>query len=356
MIIEKSNINKIGNKKGFFNHEDINFYKKEGENDSISFITNYCQNIIDNNFCNFLSEECYKEINNKYIKSDIFNFTSFINSCKTYNNISELKNDFNKIIKSNNQEIEYCYNIIYNYLSSISLLISQKKFLEKENNYKELFEILKIFDQNFIISNNKSIPMKMEIINILKNIYRILLKSINYKEKFDCIEIINNKIKIIEISIQNINLSENKIDKFSKNINQNKNESVNETNINKKSDFENSEIIIHFDSYKNNNKFDYNDKQINNLDNDNNISKLNKGQFIDDNSFDEKSLQKDSNFLYDKNDNLINNKKTKKKKKHKKKEKINEEYKYSVKKKEEQVSYNYENIMCPPIKGDDDSD
>ena len=356
MIIEKSNINKIRNKKDFFIHEDNNFYKKEGENDSISYISNNCQNIIDNNFCNFLSEECYKEINNKYLKNDIFNFTSFINSCKTYNNITELKNDFNKIIKGNNQEIEYYYNIIYNYLSSISLLISQKQFLEKENNYRELFEILKIFDQNFIISNNKSNAIKQEIINILKSIYRTLLKSINYKEKFNCIEIINNKIKIIENNINNINLNDNKIENISKNKNWNKNESVNETNLNKKSDFEKNEIIIHFDSYKKNNNFDYNDKQINNLDNDNNISKLNEAQFIDDNSFDEKSFQKDTNILNDKNDNLKNNKKAIKKKKHKKKEKIKEENKYCIKKKEEQTSYNYENIMCPPIKRDDESD
>ena len=318
--------------------------KNKEEDNSISFISNNSQNIIDKNFCDFLKEECYKEIHNDVLKNDIFYFTSFINSCKTYNNISELKNDFIKIIKNNNQEIEYYYNIIYNYLNSISIIISPKRFLEQDNNFKELLKILTIFDKYFITTPTKEFEnLKFQITLVLKNIHKTLFKSINYKEKFECIEIINNKIEIIE------KINNNQI------INQNKSDSEEINNINEENN-EESEIIIHFDSYKNNNNYEYDIEQHNNLSSSiNNNSDLNNAQFIDDNSIEKNSFINKINYN-DKDESLNNNNIQIKKHKKKKKKKNIEDKKDIEEKPFEQISYNYENIMCPPIKSDGDSD
>ena len=150
---------------------------------------------------------------------------------------------------------------------------------------------------------------------------------------------------------ENIIQDNTSITKKNSNINKNKsnNDNINDSNkeiiLNNEKDLEDDNIVIHFDTYKkdsNISKFDnviqHNDDEIDDF------SNLNKAQFITDNSIDNESNNFDGINNINNNINNIGKKKKKKTKNKKNKSKPH---------KENEIPYNYENLMCPPIKNDD---
>ena len=356
MIFEndKKNENKIIEKDSFY-HEKQNILNNNAENNIYisNYIFKHSQKLTNNNFNNFIKDESYKNIKNDLIKNKIFFFSSFINSCKSYNNITELRKDI-ETLKSPIIDEDYYYNIIYNYLKNVLELISEKHFFEEEKNYDELLLIINKIDECLKINNNKYYDIKNEIIIIEERIIKLLRKS-NIKSKF-IEKIINNTIKMLGQNIKNnntINISnENKNISNINNIKKN-NEYIdlikNDNNYNSKKDMKEREILIYYDTFnKNKNIFTYDNNKINNPHNNknkNDFLSINKDIYNNNQNFNKivinevKHNKKNSN---SKNGSMKTKKsKSKKKKKHKKIEE---------KQDNKSIAFNYENIMCPPVK------
>ena len=342
---------------------NINNINKEDKNIAGEYIYNNSQLIINDNLESFIKEKSFKNIQDDESKNDIFNFASFINSCKLYTNISELLIDFKKVLKSEMETNDYYFNIIHNYFNNILDLITSKDFFKKEKNIDDLSEIFRKIEKHMKINDNECCYMiKKEIVSVKKKIFEILKKNRNNKKIEECIKIIINNIKNLEKNINNkdkINsMDENiiqdnttttiktsNINNYYNNYNYNKlNDSNKEIILNNEKDIENGNVVIHFNTFKKDSNISNCDNEIQNNNDDNSevdqFSNLNKARFIKDNSIE--------NNIY--NINEINNfGKKKKKKKTKKKDKNN----IGNTQGKNEIFYDYENLMCPPIKNDD---
>ena len=374
MIFKKSNINDKYNQKELddnSNYEiienNINNISNDISNEDNDIVGDYIYNnnqiIINNNLNDFIKDKSFKNIQNDESKIDIFNFASFINSCKLYTNISQLLIDFKKVLKTNKkiENNDYYFNIINNYFNNILDIITKKDFFKKEKNIDDLLETFKKIEKYMKINDNQYYMIKKEIVSVERKICEILNKNRNNKGIKECINIINNNIKYLEkntnkknkINSKNENITNDNtiITINNSNINNNYN-NINDSNkeliLNNGKDLEDDKIVIHFNTYKKSKNISNWDNEVqNNNDIDNgedDYSNLNKAQNIKDNSIDDKI-----NNFGDIND--INNIGKKKKKKPKKKKK-NENNK-AKEQEEKEISYDYENLMCPPIKNDD---
>ena len=327
-----------------YNNKELNKIKYaddnsdiEDVNNIINFISNNCNKLIDNNLYDFLKEENYNNMGTNS-KNKIFCFSSFINSCKAYTNISDLKRDFKEILNSKIEDFDYYYNIIYNYLNDILEIILDKQFFKEDKNHSEILEITKQFTKCFQFKNNNYYPMKEKIFNSEFQILKILKEYYIFPKIFETIDIINDNIKQL---MENIKLNnQNIVNKYKY--------FENEKDIN------NNEINLHFDSYKinksinsQNNNYNDSDSSLNNafigeeeeegnIDFSNNINNQINNIKYNDNDND------NGNDKYEFSNNKNNWKETQKKEKY-----------YKRKKEHKKDSYNYENLMCPPIKSDD---
>ena len=256
------------------------------------FIGNNSKKILNNTLHDFIKDENYTTLKNDLFKNEIFYFASFINSCKKYDNIKELKKDIKNFFRNKNENIEYHYHILNNFTNQILNLISSPDFFNEKENIKSLIKILKRFDKN-LNSNNSSnnikyFDIKKIVIAQYKSILDLFYKNNQLEHISKLIEQLTNNV----ISIEN-NLSGHKqsiiINK------QNKNLLINNALKEKENNNLNSKIMLK----------GKNDKKDNN--------NLCETQII---------LNKKEKKLY-----VINNKK----------------------------KYNYENIMFPPIQNSDDS-
>ena len=257
------------------------------------FIENNSKKILNNTLNDFIKDENYINLKNDIFKKEIFYFASFINSCKKYENIKELKKDIKNFLKNKNENIEYHYHILLNFSKQLLNIISSPKFFKEKENIKSLIKILKRFDKSLISSQGND---KIKYVDIKKNVISEYKAILDIFKKNNLSEQIN---KFIEQLTDNIITIEN-------NFLDNKKENI----IIEK---QNKNILI-------NNCFK--EKENNNL----NHKIILKG----------KEDKKDNNLYETK---IIFNKKEKKL------HVINNH----------QKKYNYENIMFPPIQNNDDS-
>ena len=292
MKINKNEMNKNIDKRDKLNTSETKIKINKEENIK-QFIENNSKKILNNTLNDFIKDENYINLKNDIFKKEIFYFASFINSCKKYENIKELKKDIKNFLKNKNENIEYHYHILLNFSKQLLNIISSPKFFKEKENIKSLIKILKRFDKALISSQGndkiKYVDIKKKVISEYKAILDIFKKN-NLSEQIN---------KFIEQLTDNIITIEN-------NFLDNKKENI----IIEK---QNKNILI-------NNCFK--EKENNNL----NHKIILKG----------KEDKKDNNLYETK---IIFNKKEKKL------HVINNH----------QKKYNYENIMFPPIQNNDDS-
>lgn len=368
-MIYRNDNNNINNKDiniiNYHNYKEINLNYQDNNNNIIDYIANNSQKLINNNLTKFIEDKSYKNIDNKIIKNKILYFSSFINSCKIYTNISELKEDLRTVLKQKIDNVDYYYNIINNYINNIYDLISDKQFFEVEKNVRKLFKIFKKIDKYLYIAQTGFYEIKNEIMNTEIKILNLLQKYNNKQEIDACIKILNKNINKLNGNINGKNkfdLNESK----ERYINTNKNGNI----VTEEKNLEESNIIIDFDSYKRvnpniyfiNKNNSYKDNKINYENNISSIESLNNAKFIEKESLDYLNNTKSNNYINIKKNNIYNSKTNdipiqtnniKKNKNKKEKEK-----KYIQNKEDNNInnnieSYNYENLMCPPIKSDE---
>ena len=325
-------------KKSDRNNNNLNSYDKNkiisynnSQNNISKYIYDNNQLLINDNLTEFIKEKSYKSINNNDNKDNIFYFASFINSCKTKKNIDIIYQELCVILKSRIESQDYYYNIIYNYFRNIWELISVKEFFYNKNNIAFLFKILNEIEFHMKLKSDNFYEIKNEILIIEKKIIGILKNHIYYNSIPKCINVLKNNMNNIENSMKN-------------NLNIKSSHNANE--------FEDDEVIIHFDTHKKDAKlFNSDNEYKNNKYKKKDFSNLNKA-FLEDNSFYTTDYcSKNNVILNDKkyNDNInINDNKKKKKK--------DDKIEYNLQKEinENPISYDYGNIMCPPIKSDSD--
>ena len=127
----------------------------------------------------FIKDENYTNLKNDLFKNEIFYFASFINSCKKYDNIKELKKDIKNFFRNKNENIEYHYNILNNFTNQILNLISSPDFFNEKENIKSLIKILKRFDKNLNSNNSRN---NIKYFDIKKNViaqYKSILDIFN---------------------------------------------------------------------------------------------------------------------------------------------------------------------------------
>jgi hypothetical protein len=264
-------------------------------------------------------------------KNRILCFSSFINSCKSYTNISDLKRDFKEFLNSKIEDFDYYYNIILNYLNDILDIILDKQFFKEDKNHSEILEITKQFTKCFQFKNNNYYQIKEKIFNSEYQILKILKEYYIYPKIFETIDIINDNIKQL---MENIKLNnQNIVNKYKY--------FKNEKDIN------NNEIHLHFDSYKINKSINSQDNNHNDSDSSLNnafIGEEEEGNIDFSNNINNpiNNIKYNDNDKYEFSNNKNNWKETQKKEKYCKR-----------KKEHKKDSYNYENLMCPPIKSDD---
>ena len=346
MILENDIINNNEIiEKDFFNDEKKKIdHIIDEDNECISqYICKHSQQLTNNNLNNFIKEESYKNIKNNNMKNKIFFFSSFINSCKSYNNISEIRSDIEMILRNKIKNEDYYYNIIYNYLNSVLELILENNFFEEEKNFDELLIIIEKVNE-YLMNISNYYDIESEILIVEEKIMKILRK--NKKDS----KILEKIIKIVE---KNIN-KQKKIDFHDRNesVKKNNNEVINlkknesnaaAKNMKDKKEVSNK-IISNLDNNKKINLYNCN-KNINDYQNNNKI-------LINGNSNNkpENSKINNKNNINIISINQMNNTKKSKVKKKKKQKKNKEEKKDII---QSDYNYNYENIMCPPIKNDD---
>ena len=319
-----------------YNNKELNKIKYEDDNSDIedvnnmiNFISNNCNKLIDNNLYDFLKEENFKNMNIKN-KNKILCFSSFINSCKKYTNISDLKRDFKEILNSKIEDFDYYYNIIYNYLNDILEIILDKQFFKEDKNHSEILEIAKQFTKCFQFKNNNYYQIKEKIFDSECQILKVLKEYYIYPKIFQTIDILNGNIKQL---MENIKLNNQNI--------------VNKYNyLEKEEDMDNNEINLHFDTYKINKPINSQNNIYNNDDSSLNNAFIGEEEEEGDIGFSNNKNNPINTIKYNKKYEFSSNKnsweETHKNEKHNKR-----------KKEHKKDSYNYENLMCPPIKSDD---
>ena len=190
------------------------------------------------------------------------------------------------------------------------------------------------------INVNEFSTIIKKMVQVEREILIILSKNLIYKSISETKIILKEHINKIEINLREMKKKDNNVEDMIKNnkiIINNKN---NDYKNNKNKFLDESNIIIHFDTY-NKNPLNSNNKYIisnNDIEKDD-ASSHNMARFID------SSIEKNNlNIIVDnyKHKNKVN------------KNKIFSNYN-DKEKKESKILYNYENLMFPPIK-DDDSD
>ena len=319
-----------------YNNKELNKIKYEDDNSDIedvnnmiNFISNNCNKLIDNNLYDFLKEENFKNMNIKS-KNKILCFSSFINSCKTYTNISDLKRDFKEILNSKIEDFDYYYNIIYNYLNDILEIILDKQFFKEDKSHSEILEISKQFTKYFQFKNNNYYQIKEKIFDSECQILKILKEYYIYPKIFQTIDILNGNIKQL---MENIKLNNQNI--------------VNKYNyLEKEEDMDHNEINLHFDTYKINKPINSQNNIYNNDDSSLNNAFIGEEEEEGDINYSNNLNNPINNIKYSDKYEFSSNKnnweETQKNEKH-----------YKRKKEHKKDSYNYENLMCPPIKSDD---
>ena len=160
--------------------------------------------IINNTLHDFIKDESYTNCQNDAFKEEIFYFASFINSCKTYNNIKELKKDIKSFFRNKNEDIDYHYHILHNFLKQILSIISSPEFFKQKENIKCLIKIIKRFDKNLnsdSFCNIKYIDIKKNVINEYKSILDIFKKNNNSEHINIFIDQLTNNLKSIEYNL-----------------------------------------------------------------------------------------------------------------------------------------------------------
>ena len=318
-----------------YNNKELNKIKYADDYSDIedvksvaNFISNNCNKLIENNLYDFLKEENFKNMNTKS-KNKIFCFSSFINSCKIYTNISDLKRDFKEILNSKIEDFDYYYNIVYNYLNDILEIILDKQFFKEEKNHSEILEITNQFTKNFQFKNNNYYQIKEKIFDSECQILKVLKEYYIYPKIFKTIDILNGNIKLL---MENIKLNNQNI--FNK-----------YKYLEMEEDINPNEINLHFDTYKinkpvnsQNNIYNNDDSSLNNAF----IGEEEEGDI----DFSSKINNPINNIKYsDKYEFSSNKNSWEETQKNEKNDKRKKEHKKD--------SYNYENLMCPPIKSDD---
>ena len=306
----------------------------EDENIVVKFISNNCNKLIENNLYDFLKEENFENMSKKS-KDKIFYFSSFINSCKEYSNITDLKRDFKEVLYSKIDDFDYYYNIIYNYLNNVLKIILDKQFFKEDKNHSEILEIIKQFTICFQFKNNNYYQIKEKIMNSEYQILKVLKEYYIFPKIFESIDILNGNIRQL---MENIKLNNQTI--FN-----------NYNYFQKEKDINSNEIHLHFDTYKinksinlqNNNNHNDDNSSLNNafigeeedIDFSNNLNNpINNIKYNDKYEFSSNNINKNSLNEIDEAKKI-------------------EKYYKKEKKQHKKNSYNYENLMCPPIKSDD---
>ena len=289
-------------KKGKKEDNDYPFKATETKGEKLQrYIYENTPLILNNTLHNYIKEPKYIEMKDDTIKNDIFSFSSFINSCKEYDNISELKKDIKDFLKNKNENIENYFHILYNYVKKILNLISTKEFFNEKKNIEILIKIMTtILDEHSNKDTNLD-KINAELISIQQ---KLIYKYKNIISKFKE----NNTLKNCVIFISQLN---KKIEDLEKYMNKISTYYIKKTN---------KIILLKDNSLK--------EKENENLNN--KIKKKKKEDKIYNNSRDENIS---NNNIENKNYFNIN--------------KIDEK---NVKKK-----YNYENLSFPPIQNDEDN-
>ena len=195
---------------------------KKKDKSEQKYINEYTPIILNSTLNNFIKDESYNNIKNDLIKDDIFNFTSFINSCKEYNNLRELKNDIKIFFRNKNENFENQLHIIYNYLTQLSKIISAKEFLNQKDNIQLLIKIIKTFDKNLdtnlSIKHTDYINIQEKIIDKYESILLIFAKNNPYEKINDFIANLTKKNEELKNKLNNINLIVNENDKLNKKL------------------------------------------------------------------------------------------------------------------------------------------
>ena len=283
------------------------YSNNDNTNNIANFISKNSQEIMNNNCYDFFKDKNFKAINDNNMKKDIFIFTCFINSCKSYKDISELNKDIKLLFKKKKiDNYDYIYNIIHNYLNNIyEILINERNFFKKEQNSETLLNILRNIDINLNINKNVFPDIIFKIVSIDNKILNILQKNNVDNNILESINILKKQINIVE-KINNIK----------------------------------EDIVIHFDTYN---------KDLSNKDNKDNKDKnksdcdeekedfysLNKACFLDTNLIEKNGLNSIIGNHINKSKRKINDNNNKNEKKH-------------------HTMNNYENLMYPPIRDDSD--
>lgn len=197
----KININEMKNnsdKRKEFNKLETKYKENNKQNKE-----NYIDKIIINNTLHdFIKDEAYANCQNDSFKNEIFYFASFINSCKAYNNIKDLKKDIKSFFRNKNEDIDYHYHILNNFSKQIVNIISTPEFFKQKENIKCLIKIIKRFDKNLnngpIYHNNKYIDIKKNVINQYKCILDIIKKNTNSEHINIFIDQLTNNLELIE--------------------------------------------------------------------------------------------------------------------------------------------------------------
>ena len=191
---------------------------KKKDKSEQKYVNEYTPIILNNTLNNFIKDENYNNIKNDLIKDDIFNFASFINSCKEYNNLRELKNDIKIFFRNKNENFENQLHIIYNYLTQLSKIISTKEFFNQKDNIQLLIKIIKRFDKNLdtnlSIKHTDYINIQEKIIDKYESILLIFAKNNPYEKINDFIANLTKKNEELKNKLNNINLIVNENDKL----------------------------------------------------------------------------------------------------------------------------------------------
>lgn len=182
--------------------------------------------ILNNTLNNFIKDKSYNNIKNDIIKDNIFNFASFINSCKEYNNILKLKSDIKVFFRNNNKKYDNKFHIIDNYLTQLSKIISKEEFFKHKDNIKLLIKVIKKFDKNFCSDffnkNIEYIDIQKKIIDKYEDILITFAKNNSCEKVNDFIvdlikniEDLKNKLNFVSPNIYHKNNKKN----LTKNIN-----------------------------------------------------------------------------------------------------------------------------------------
>ena len=198
--IDKNNNRSKKKKKKKLPSTEINNNEKELQ----KYIGENSCKILNNTLNNFISDEKFTNLNNNNIKNEIFYFTSFINSCKSYENISELKLDIKTFYKNKDENIEYHFHIIYNYLKQMLNLITKPEFFIQNDNIEQLINILLRIVKNidFNLHNYKNNNIMSDIFNEFKLILKLSEKNIKNENKIEYIEYIEQIKYLIKDKIK----------------------------------------------------------------------------------------------------------------------------------------------------------